>query len=419
MSYLNVFMNQDLVGQLLRKANGAIEFQYDETWINHGFPISLSLPFGQKKFRGQEVAFYFDNLLPDNKNVLTAIAEKFGAASTRQFDLLEVIGHECVGALSFFPESVVPQFENKMRFRQISEAEIEKRILNLAIDTPLGMEGDFRISIAGVQEKTALLRKGNKWYEPIGQTPTTHILKKSLGKILGGIDFSKSCENELICLRLAEAFGIKTCKAHLETFGDQTILCVERFDRIAKDGQLYRIPQEDFCQALGVSPHKKYERQGGPSLGDVMELVTSSNNAPDDRKTLFKLAMFNDLVFNTDGHSKNISIYLTKIGFAMTPAYDLLSAHFLKDNHPDRFEVLRSSWSVNNKFIYAEIDLQDWDQESQKCGLTKTEFATICEEMIRGVVAVPSIVWDASVDSEQIEIICSGLQTRSRALGLV
>jgi serine/threonine-protein kinase HipA len=409
---LKVYLNNIQVGLLVKQTSGAIEFRYVDEWIKEGFPISLSLPLSEKVFRGDKASFYFDNLLPDNRKILEAIAAKFKAESTRQFDILHTVGKDCVGALSFIDEEETYLSFDKMKVKDISDGEIANRIKKLATDNPLGMdEGDFRISLAGAQEKMALLRWKDRWYEPQGQTPTSHIFKKKMGVILGGIDFHSSVVNEWASLNIAQQLGLKTCSAEILEFMDEKVLCIERFDRAWKENILKRIPQEDLCQALGVSPQLKYERDGGPSIALIMELLQRSNNSSEDRKNLFKLSMINDLLHNTDGHAKNVSIYILRGGFALTPMYDILSAHFIKYQNPARYELLRSSWSVNGKLRFSEITLNDWKSEALNCGLRAEVFDEICHDLAEGIKGLDL----AFVDSH-IEQILEGTLERAKNL---
>lgn len=412
---LNVFLEKNRIGVLTKQTTGAIEFRYTPEWIEKGFSISLSLPLEDKFFVGDQAAFYFDNLLPDNKIIIEAIAKKVNAESSRQFDLLAAIGRECVGALSFFPTDFTPVFAPKMSVRIIKDFEIADRIRGLATNNPLGMdEGDFRLSLAGVQEKMALLYHKGKWFEPRGQTATSHILKKNMGTIAGGINFDKSVDNECICLFLAKKAGIKTCHAQIVTFEDQRVLSVERFDRVWKENFLYRIPQEDLCQSFGIPPNLKYERSGGPSIRNMMKLLERSNNAEEDRKLFFKTVFFNDLIFNTDGHAKNFSIFLTRHGFALTPMYDLLSAHFMCGRHETRYKNLRSSLSVNGKFHYSQIGLRNWEKESQSCSLPSEVFDEICQEFLIFGKNLNSYQMDLSndVDKDEYRKIIEGTKNR-------
>ena len=88
---LNIYLNTVLVGILKKASSGEITFKYNEKWIEDGFAISSSLPLQEDSFRGEVVSRYFDNLLPDNDEILKLLATKFGTESTRSFDLLSVI----------------------------------------------------------------------------------------------------------------------------------------------------------------------------------------------------------------------------------------------------------------------------------------------------------------------------------------
>jgi serine/threonine-protein kinase HipA len=421
---LKVYLGQNQIGALTKNTDGSILFEYDEEWIRRGYAISLSLPLADRVFAGARASFYFDNLLPDNKTVLQAIARKFGAPSERSFDLLSAIGHECVGALSFYHSNEVPEFK-KVEMRAIGANEIAERLRGLSRGNPLGMDdGDFRLSLAGAQEKMALLHYPQKksWFVPKGATPTTHILKRAIGILFEGtrepIDFNKSVDNEWICLYLARLCGIRTPNASIETFDDQRVICVERFDRVWKDKQLIRIPLEDLCQATGNSPLLKYERNGGPSLKKMMDILATSNNSEDDRKLLFKTALFNDLIYNTDGHAKNFSIFHTRAGFALTPLYDLLSAHFLSETHPSVYLKQRSSLSINGKYVFQEIDYDDWKKEAEKCGLNDDVFQQIVDELKACIpqLKIPANDYPADLDLNHLELILNGIRKRAKLI---
>lgn len=415
---LKVYLGSTQIGNLIKQTNGAVEFNYLESWIENGYAISLSLPLADKSFKGDKASFYFDNLLPDNTLILKAIAKKVHAASIQQFDLLGAIGRECVGALSFFPEDDEPIFQNKMQSRLLTEERIAQRIQGLASVNPLGMDDDaeFRLSLAGAQEKMALLFFKEKWYEPRGQTPTSHIIKKKMGKLAGNLNFESSVENEMSCLFLAKKFGIDACDAEIVNFCGEEALVVKRFDRVWDKQILRRKPQEDFCQATGVSPKGKYEKQGGPSIQTIMQILLNSNNADEDRKTFFKTMLFNDLIFNTDMHGKNASIFITDKGFYLTPMYDLLSAHFIKVQSEERYQKLRSNISVNGKFTYNQIDLGDWKAEADACKVSEELFREICDELRATVKSLTYKDRPSTVKEAEFKIIIDGLRHRAKSL---
>ena len=264
---LNVFLNGRLVGQLRRETSGAVSFQYDQSWQDweSALPVSLSLPIREQPYIGAPVLAVFENLLPDNDSLRRQIAARARAEGSDAYSLLAAIGHDCVGALQFLPGDLQPAPAGAIDAVPVSEREIVAILNNLAT-APLGITEDesFRISIAGAQEKTALLLWNGRWYKPRGTTATTHIFKPSIGKLPNGVDLTASVENEYLCLKILRELGLPATNADMKTFGDRRVLIVERFDRLwTRDKRLLRLPQEDCCQALSVPPNLKYESDGG------------------------------------------------------------------------------------------------------------------------------------------------------------
>jgi len=327
---LNVFLNTRLLGQLNREKSGAVRFQYDADWIEweHAVPVSISLPLREDQFSGAQVMAVFENLLPDYDPIRQRVAERVGANGTDAFSLLSEIGRDCIGALQFLSEGNSPQASTDLTGTKLSNTDIEKLLADLDV-TPLGIrsENSLRISVAGAQEKTALLLHKGKWIQPSGTTPTSHIIKPQIGKLHGDIDLSNSVENEFFCLKLLQQFGIKTANASMAEFNTQKALVVERFDRRwTDDGRLIRLPQEDCCQALSVAPTGKYQSEGGPGIVEIMNVLRGSDNPIDDRADFFKANILFWLIGATDGHAKNFSLALSSRGrFKMTPIYDVLT----------------------------------------------------------------------------------------------
>lgn len=330
-SPLNIFLNGRLVGQLSREPSGAIDFQYDESWLawRHTFPISLSLPLREDKYRGEPVNAVFDNLVPDNVEIRRRIAERVGADSDGAFDLLSAIGRDCVGALQFLPQDATAASAGEVDGARVTPRRVGALLSDLG-RTPLGVSSDdaeFRISIAGAQEKTALLRWNKSWYLPRGTTATTHILKPQIGLLKNGLDLSRSVENEHLCMQLAAAAGLPAAKTAIADFGGQRTLVIERFDRQWTDDQrLLRLPQEDLCQAMSVPPTRKYQSEGGPGIRQILQLLKSSDQPREDQLLFLKAQIFFWLLAATDGHAKNFSVFLYPGGgFRLTPLYDVLS----------------------------------------------------------------------------------------------
>ena len=374
---LTVFLEEVPVGVLDRTASGDLSFTYVSTWLDHAesSPISYSLKIRQQPYHGEIVRAYFENLLPDNESIRKAIAARTGAASTEGIDLLAALGRDCVGALQFFPAAHERHFTKKLKTRALSEGEIARRLRSLE-KIPLGVSSsdEFRISIAGAQEKTALLWNRGKWCLPLEATPTSHIFKVRLGRLPNGIDLSTSIENEWLCLKVAEHFGLPVAKASIGRFGDTDCLIVERFDRQWTLGKkmLKRLPQEDLCQALGIPSTKKYESEGGPGISQIMEFLDASDIRNQDRETFLRSQIVFFLIGATDGHAKNFSISIRKGGFRLTPLYDILSvADALNKRQLERKDAkLAMCVGDNRHYRLNEIHYRHWQQTAKKCGFS-------------------------------------------------
>jgi serine/threonine-protein kinase HipA len=385
---LNVYLNSRLVGQLRREPSGAISFQYDADWLAwpHTLPVSLSLPLREDAYTGAPVLAVFDNLLPDNDAIRRRVAAIAHAEGVDAYSLLSAIGHDCVGALQFLPPDFDPGPAGIVDGRPINEDGISALLANLAT-TPLGVSEDesFRISIAGAQEKTALLFWKNRWYKPQGVTATTHIFKPSIGRLSNGLDLTHSVENEYLCLKLLEAFGVPVAKAQMVTYGERRVLVVERFDRLwTQDGRLLRLPQEDCCQALSVSPTQKYQSDGGPGIEAVLKLLRDSDSPAEDQRTFLKAVIVFWLLGATDGHAKNFSVYLSPGGrYHLTPFYDVISAQPSVDAGQIRRNHFRLAMSVGDNRHYAvnTIFPRHFFQTASRAGIGEEIVSSIFEEM--------------------------------------
>ena len=359
---LNVLLNGRLVGVLSRASTGAIDFRYARDWLDWDatFPVSLSLPLSEDRYVGARVINVFDNLLPDSASIRSRVAERVGAGGTDAHSLLTALGHDCVGALQFLPDGVAPGKVGEIIGRPVTDEEIAGIVGNLAT-APLGVgaDEDFRISIAGAQEKTALLRVDGQWQKPVGTTATTHILKPQIGELPNGIDLSNSVENEYLCLKLLQAFGVPAAEAEMADFGNRRTLIVERFDRRwTRDGRLIRLPQEDCCQALSIPPTLKYQSDGGPNIGEIVNLLKGSDTPEADIANFMRANIVFWLLGATDGHAKNFSIFLTPGGrFRMTPLYDVVSAQPSLDAQQIQRKKFKLAMSVGKSRHYAVHDI--------------------------------------------------------------
>jgi serine/threonine-protein kinase HipA len=423
---LNVFLNARLVGRLQRESSGAIDFQYDDTWLGweHAIPVSTSLPLREDRFIGAPVFAAFDNLLPDNEGIRKRVAEKAKAEGNDAYSLLAAIGRDCVGALQFLPEGMDPGKAGEISGRAVPDAEIGAIITNLARN-PLGMGDDdeFRISIAGAQEKTALLYWNDHWHVPHGTAATTHILKPQLGKLENGIDMSQSVENEHFCMALVRTLGLPAAHTEIADFDGKRVLVVERFDRVwTKDDRLLRIPQEDFCQALSVPPAQKYQSNGGPGIVDICNQLKGSDQPEADRRVFFKAQIVFWLLAATDGHAKNFSVQLSPGGrFKLTPLYDVMSAQPAIDGKQIQHNKTKLAMAVgdNNHYVLSRVSPRHFQQTANKCGIPAATVADIFKDLVATAPAAIAGALEALPDKfsrEMAEQIVEGFKTRLKKI---
>lgn len=422
---LIVSLNSFSVGRLIKDTNGGLYFSYAKEWMERpgARPISMSMPLTRQHYAGNVVYNFFDNLLPDNLEIRHKIQARFNVGTGHSFDLLAAIGNDCVGAIQLSSNAPAPVTE--LNYTLLNEQQIEQ-LLQGYKNTPLGMEvedEDFRISIAGAQEKTAFLKIENDWAKPIGATPTSHIMKLPMGSLPHvGIDLTDSCENEFICLELARAFGLSVANTEVMYFGEQKVLSVERFDRkYSSDGSwLMRLPQEDFCQALGISSAQKYQADGGPDISDCLQLLTaSSNNA--DRETFLKAQVFFWLIAAIDGHGKNFSLFLeADNNYRMTPLYDILSAYPVmskKGLHPKKIKMAMSLKGKNIHWKWSGIQPRHFISTAEYLKYPSdkiTQYYEYCIDNVENAIAQVEMKINKKFPGYVAESIFTGLRKQAK-----
>jgi len=383
---LSVWMNGEKVGDWRLAATGQ-EFLYAETWLSSpaARPISLSLPLrpSREPYRAGVEAF-FDNLLPDNRQIRERIQRRFNTRSVGAFDLLQEIGRDCVGALQLMPEGEAPPSIRQITGERLTPTGVEQLLSGTLASTFHEGEADedaFRISLAGAQEKTALLWHKDAWLRPTHATPTTHILKLPMGINTQGIDLSTSVENEWLCAQMAEAYGLEVAKCRMETFGQYKTLVVERFDRkLAPERTWYlRLPQEDLCQATAIPPALKYQSDGGPGIRAIMDLLLGSERAIEDRRDFMRTQLVFWMLAAIDGHAKNFSLFLLPGGaYRLTPRYDILSAYPILGHGRGKLapEKIRMAMAVTGRsrhYRWKEIRARHWIETARRQGLGDME----------------------------------------------
>ena len=392
---LSILMNGILIGKLEKTTRSSLTFAYDQRWLETpgARPISLSLPLVNQLFSGDVVYNFFDNLLPDNSQIRARIQAKFHVATNQPFDLLASIGKDCVGAIQII-DGKISSFKNEINSEPLNEKEIAA-ILRGYQEYPLGMTNntsEFRISIAGAQEKSAFLYHKHKWQRPLGETPTSHIFKLPIGFIQHqNMDLSDSCENEWLCSQIAKAFGLPVAECEILHFEDVKTLVVERFDRkLSQDKTwLMRLPQEDMCQALSISPNLKYQAEGGPGINDIMNLLLGSANPAKDREIFFRSQVLFWLLAAIDGHAKNFSLFIEPEGkYHLTPLYDIMSAYPLiakKQLQKQKIKMAMALKGENNHYHWYHAQRRHFMGAAKAANYSTEKAETILDEMLSNV----------------------------------
>ncbi|HBM7754810.1 TPA: type II toxin-antitoxin system HipA family toxin [Escherichia coli] len=431
---LAIWMNGIKVGYW-EKSKGVDSLQYLPDWSadEQGRPLSLSLSFtpGNQVWRGNVVRDYFDNLLPDSEGIRRRLAMRYKADSLEPFDLLTELGKDCVGAIQLLHDGDEPTDLYSVKYHHLSESEIAATLRNTTETLLPGRpedNDDLRLSIAGAQEKTALLWHEDRWCMPEGNTPTTHIFKLPLG-LVGNMkaDMSSSVENEWLCSVLLEQYGLPVARTQIAHFEDQKALVVERFDRKwSGDGQwIIRLPQEDMCQALGVSPLRKYQADGGPGISEIMEVLSNSDRAEHDKAQFFMTQIIFWMMAATDGHAKNFSISIGPQGrYHLTPLYDVLSAWPVigHGNNQISWQKCKLAMAVRGSSNYYQIyriQRRHWIRHGEITGLSKQQTEAMIEEIIArtpGVIERVSGLLPDQFPQQLAESIFDGMRQQCRRL---
>jgi serine/threonine-protein kinase HipA len=433
---LATYMNGEYVGLWQLTPRGD-KFQYADTWIASATsrPISLKFPLTpeRKPYVGTEVRDYFENLLPDTKAIRERLARRFQIGATDAYSLLAKLGRDCAGALQIVPANEAPPNVQKISSRALTSAEIAAHLRRAT--EPSGSafydgeaDEDFRISLAGAQEKTALLRYKGNWHRPLEATPTTHILKLPLGRVGNmQLNMDVSVENEWLCSKIIAQFGLPIASTEIAIFEDQKVLIVERFDRrLSVDKKwIMRLPQEDMCQATGTSYLQKYQADGGPGIDRIMDLLRNSKNAFVDRQVFFACQVVFWLLAATDGHAKNFSIRIDAGGeYSLTPIYDVLSVHPLLGPKAGQLAIQKTGLAMgvrgdkNMHYRLREISRRHWNITARRNGLRDGGEEIINEIIARtpSVIAATAAMLPRDFPHAVAEAIFNGLQKSANEL---
>lgn len=361
---LEVWLFADSVGTLAL-VEGRLNFWYAPDWLKRADAVALScsLPLQTQAFDDHKARPFFAGLLPEGE-MRRLIAQQLQVSGQNDFALLDHIGGECAGAVTFLVPGqalLTPTPDDDIQW--LSDEDVVAILDELPRRPMLAGKDGLRLSLAGAQDKLPVVVEGDRIGLPRNGTPSSHILKPAIHAV------EDSVTNEGFCMALAEAMQLKPAKSNIRTVRDRPFLLVERYDRaVDADGRRQRLHQEDFCQALGVVPEMKYQNEGGPDLAQCFELVrrVTRPSAPQVLR-LLDYVIFNALIGNHDAHAKNFSLlYSGKIP-VLAPFYDTLSTAVYPTLTP------KMAMKIGSKYTFSEVQARHWDQFAEGAGLAKAQ----------------------------------------------
>jgi serine/threonine-protein kinase HipA len=367
---LDVYLHKDFVGHLIQNESGQMVFDYAESWLEKpgACPLSQSLSLRKERFTRKECRGFFAGILPEESK-RDIIARNLGISARNDYAMLERIGGECAGAVTFVPAGE-PLPERNYDYRKLSTAELIAILKELPRRPLLAGERGVRLSLAGAQDKVAVRIEEDGISLPLGGAPSTHILKPAIDRFEGVVF------NEALSMELAAAIGLPTAPVETRTVEDMTFLLVERYDRVhrqavGEEPVVERVHQEDFCQAQGIVPETKYQKEGGPSLKDCFNLLRAVSSAPViDLARLLDGVIFNYLVGNNDAHGKNFSLVYSGAGTGdlhvrLAPLYDVVSTIYYPELSPEM------AMKIGGEYSSDRVTPRNFEKLAEEAGLAK------------------------------------------------
>ena len=383
---LDVYLHNELAGHLIQEDGGQMVFDYAESWLQKpgATPLSQSLPLRSERFKRNECRGFFAGILPEESK-REIIARNLGISARNDYAMLEQIGGECAGAVTFVPAGEnLP--ERNYGYRRLSSRELAAILKELPKRPLLAGEDGIRLSLAGAQDKVAVRIEGNEIFLPLGGAPSTHILKPAVERFAGVVF------NEAFCMKLAAAAGLPAASVETRIVEGIEYLLVERYDRAHRQNAegattLDRLHQEDFCQAQGIVSETKYQKEGGPSLKQCFALLRDVSSAPViDLSRLLDAVIYNYLVGNNDAHGKNFSLLYHGVGTAnqeirLAPLYDVVSTTYYPELSKDM------AMKIGGEYSSGKVGPKDFEQLAEEAGLAKPIVKNRVPELAETVIA--------------------------------
>lgn len=354
---LAVWWDGRVTGCLYLGPDGDTQFAYDAAWLADATApaLSFSLPKQTEPFNRRACQPFFGGILPE-EGQRTAIARALGVSADNEFRLLEYLGGEVAGALTLLPEGETPALPSATAPKLLNDDDLVQLLDHLPMRPMLVGEDGLRLSLAGAQSKLPVLVIGGQIALPAPGQPTSHILKPPIARFAG------TTENEYFCMSLARAVGLDVAPVEMRIVGGRPFLLITRYDRTTgPSGEVTRLHQEDFAQALGVPSHRKYASEGGPNFPDCFALLRrAATRPPRDILRLLDAAIFNLIIGNADAHAKNFSLLHSGDrgdgAITLAPLYDLLSTVLYPELSP------KLAMKIGGKSVLDDIEARHWDR---------------------------------------------------------
>jgi len=386
---LSVWWDGLVAGTLQVNQHGQIRFTYASDWLSDTSQpsISFSLPKQEQPFKQRQCRPFFAGLLPEETQ-RDVVARALGISRGNDFALLEALGGDVAGALSLWPAGEVPPAPNPTGTpRSLSDDELVE-VLDMLQTRPLlvGREG-LRLSLAGAQTKLPIVLVDDRVALPAPGQPTTHILKPGISRL------PNTTENEALAMMLAAAVGLPVAPVAARTVGGRPYLLVTRYDRrFDAGGQAHRLHQEDFCQALGIPPERKYASEGGPTFKIGFDLLRRATTRPAGAVLAFlDAAIFNLIVGNADAHGKNFSLLYQGNEMSLAPFYDILATVAYPELSPKLAMKLAKRDTID------EIGPTAWDAFADEIGLPASFVRRRVKELAEEVSSQAPLLLESNV----------------------
>lgn len=371
------------VGDIVGNGSNDACFAYAKSYLDvPGYrPISVNLPLEKRSFDSYTTRNFFEGLLPEGFT-RKCVAQWMHTEENDYLSILAGLGQECLGALKItdaYSENIVPHY------LKLTNEEVRKLAREGATESA-EIVTKSHLSLTGASGKVGLYYDGEKWFLPIGEAPSTHIVKQS------HIRLKRIVTNEQLCLLTAKQLGIETVDSFIVNVGssedEDVLFATKRYDRkMSEKGKKidampvpFRLHQEDFSQALGIPSAEKYEKNNSGYMRKIFGVLKSYSSDPIvDQMKLWDICVFNYLIGNTDNHIKNLSLLYGEDlkTIRLAPAYDIVSTLIYESSTEDMALGIDGTYCIN------DITRESFEREAVNVGLGRKMAMNRFDEMVQ------------------------------------